>query len=333
MRCSRLTMPAPSPRLFALILMSFYLLRVGVACAGIHDHPALKIGQLFDVKTNQVIAFESLKPRLLSADVIYIGEEHYTPSHIEAALKIMDTVLETGHKPALAMEMFGWDGQVALDRYIRGDIINEEQFLQESAWENNWGGDFEDYQPLIGYSKTHRLSVYALNPPRDLVRLVATKGLAEALQDPSMSEWDIEENISLNDAEYRRIVFDQIKMCHGGMPDKAYQRFYEASIFRDEGMAKIIRDYLKRKPAEAGPLVSYTGGGHIQYRVPVPNRVQRGPESQMKDLSIYLIALDPSREEEILETIHDGIADYVWLTALGPRGPQPRCGEEREKEK
>ena len=333
MRISRLSIPVPSPRFSALILVSLYLLAAGVTCVSAQNQHTLKIGQLFDVKTGQVIVFESLTPRLLSADVIYIGEEHYTPSHIEAALKIMDTLLEAGHKPALAMEMFGWDGQAALDRYGRGEIPSKEQFLQESVWEKNWGGDFKDYEPLITYAHDHRLAVYALNPPRALVRLVASKGLAESLQDSSMREWGIEENISLVDPEYRRIIFEQIKACHGGMPDNAYERFYEASIFRDEGMAKVIRDYLKRKPAEAGPLVSYTGGGHIQYRVPVPNRVQKGQESQVKDISIYLIALDPSREEEILDTIHDDIADYVWLTAMGPRGPQPRCGEEQEKGK
>ena len=43
-------------------------------------------------------------------------------------------------------------------------------------------------------------------------------------------------------------------------------------------------------------------------------------------MSIYLIALDASRTEEIDQAIHEDIADYVWLTELGPRGPQPRCG-------
>ena len=332
MRAFCFNTPTLATRIFIGILGSLYLLTLGVACAWTQEHHTLKIGQLFDVKTGQVMSFENLTPRLLDADVIYIGEEHYTPSHVEAALTIMDVLLAADRKPALAMEMFSWDGQTALDRYGRGEISTKEQFLQESAWEKNWGGDFKDYEPLIAYAKDHQLSVYALNPPRTLVRLVASKGLAEALHDSSMREWKIDERMSLDDPEYRRIIFDQIKSCHGGMPDKAYQRFYEASIFRDEGMAKVIKEYLRTKGANS-PLVSYTGGGHIQYRVPIPNRVRKGQNSQVKDISIYLIALDPAREEDVLETIHDGIADYVWLTAMGPRGPQPRCGEKQEKGK
>ena len=332
MRVFRFNTPTLTTRLFIGILGIFHLLTLGVACAGTQDHPHLKIGQLFDVKTGQVIPFESLKPRLLNADVIYIGEEHYTPSHIEAALTIMNVLLAGNRQPALAMEMFSWDGQAALDRYRRGEISTKEQFLQESAWEKNWGGDFKDYEPLITFANNHQLNVYALNPPRPLVRLVASKGLTEALQDPSMDEWNVDKNMSLDDPEYRRILFDQIKECHGGMPDKAYQRFYEASIFRDEGMAKVIKEYLKTK-GENSSMVSYTGGGHIQYGVPIPNRVRKGQESTVKDLSIYLIALDPAREEEAWETIQEGIADYVWLTAMGPGGPKPRCGEKQEKGK
>ena len=95
-------------------------------------------------------------------------------------------------------------------------------------------------------------------------------------------------------------------------------------------MAKVIKEHLKTK-GDNSPLVSYTGGGHIQYRVPVPNRVQKSQDSQLKDITIYLIALDPAQEEEVLEAIHEGIADYVWLTAMGPGGPKPRCGEKQEK--
>lgn len=308
------------------MLGSVFLLLAWTSCAYSQAQFTYTIGQLFEVKTKQIIQLDELKPKLIEADVIYLGEEHYTPSHIKAALKVINVLLQAGRKPVLAMEMFGWDGQTALDRYGRGQITSEEQFLKEAVWEKNWGGEFKDYRPLVAFSKEHHISLYALNPPRDLVRLVASKGFSQAIQDPSMSQWGIDKPISLDDPEYRRVLFDQITACHPGLPDNTYQRIYEASIFRDEGMAKVIKEYLQKKPEEVGPLVSYTGGGHIQYRLPVPNRVQKSQSPNFKDLSIYFIALDPSRTEEIDQAIDEGIADYVWLTELGPQGPQPRCG-------
>jgi uncharacterized iron-regulated protein len=308
------------------MLGSVSLLLAWTSCAYSQAPVNYTTGQLFEAKTKQITHLNDLGSKLIEADVIYLGEEHYTPSHIEAALKIMNILLDAGRQPVLAMEMFGWDGQTALDRYGSGQIRSEEQFLKEVVWKKNWGGEFKDYRPLVTFSKDHHIPLYALNPPKDLVRLVASKGLAEALKDPSMSQWGVTEPISLEDPEYRRVIFPQITACHPGHPDKVYQPFYEASIFRDEGMAKVIKEYLQKKPEDDGPLVSYTGGGHIQYRLPVPNRVQKSQPQGFKDISIYLIALDPSRTEDIDQAIDEGIADYVWLTELGPRGPQPRCG-------
>jgi len=308
------------------ILGSVYLLLAWVSCAYSQGQFNYTIGQLVETKTKQIIPLDELKPKLTEADVIYLGEEHYTPSHIEAAMKILNVLLEAGRKPVLAMEMFGWDGQAALDRYGNGQINSEEQFLKEAVWEKNWGGEFKDYRPLVVFSKEHHISLYALNPPRNLVRLVASKGFSQAIRDPSMSQWGIDQHISLDDPEYRRVLFEQITACHPGLPDNAYQRIYEASIFRDEGMAKVIKEYLQKKPEEVGPLVSYTGGGHIQYRLPVPNRVKKSQSAGFKDISIYLIALNPLRTDDIDQAIDEGIADYVWLKELGPQGPQPRCG-------
>jgi len=326
MRAYFYKMPPPGRQSVFGILGSVYLLLAWVSCAYSQGQFNYSIGQLFETKTKQIIPLDELKPKLAEADVIYLGESHYTPSHIEAALKIMNDLLEAGRKPVLAMEMFYWDGQAGLDRFGSGQINSEEQFLEETAWKKNWRGNFKDYKPLVTFSKEHHIPLYALNPPRDLIRLVRSKGLTEALGDPSMRHWGIAEHISLEDSEYRRVIFPQITACHPGLPENVYQPYYEASIFKDEGMAKVIKEYLQKKPEDVGPLVSYTGGGHIQYRIPVPSRVKKSQPAGFKDISIYLIALDPSRTNDIDQAIEEGIADYVWLKELGPQGPQPRCG-------
>jgi hypothetical protein len=128
-----------------------------------------------------------------------------------------------------------------------------------------------------------------------------------------------------DDPEYESLIFEQITACHPKLPDHVYRRIFEASIIRDEGMATVIRNFLDKRPTPQTPLVSYTGGGHIQYGVPVPKRVKR-THPAIKTVTIYLVAWDPSKKEEILAELHEGIADYVWLTPLGPNGLQPRCG-------
>lgn len=307
--------------LYAIFAMAFTSL---TACQSGYANPPFQIGQIYDVAQQKVVSYDTLLPHLLKAEVIFFGEEHYTPSHLQAAEQVLETLLAHKRKPALAMEMFSWDGQPGLHRYIDENDYSLDQLIEESNWKNNWGGEFSDYRSLVTFAKTHGLELLALNPPRPLVRLVSKQGLKEALNSQEMRAWKIG-NIGTEDKEYESLIFEQIELCHPGLPQHVYRRIFEASIFRDEGMAHIITQYLKREKDNRGPLVSYTGGGHIQYQIPVPKRVTRDrPGTQA--LTIYLVAWDPSKQEEVRHQLENGIADFIWLTALGPKGVQARCG-------
>jgi uncharacterized iron-regulated protein len=302
----------------ALCIFGFF------GCSTLQAKPALELGQIHNVAEHTLVTIDDLVPQLLAADVIFIGEEHYTPSHLEATQTILNILLAHQRQPTLAMEMFSWDGQPGLDQYIHNSDTTLEQLQDESHWEKNWGGEFADYQPLVTFAKSHQLDLLALNPPRPLVRLVATIGLQKAMQDSEMEKWPIGTLVT-DDPEYENLIFEQIESCHSGLPDHVYRRIFEASIFRDEGMAQIIRNYLNRKSSSEGPLVSHTGGGHIQYHIPIPKRVKR-TQPNAKIVTIYLVAWDPSKEEEVRAELHNGIADFLWLTPLGPKGLQARCG-------
>src|SRR2546425_11703863 len=67
--------------------------------------------QIVEVKADRPISFTDLLTDLANVDVIYIGEEHSHRSHIEAALRILQALIDRNQKPALGLEMFGWDGQ------------------------------------------------------------------------------------------------------------------------------------------------------------------------------------------------------------------------------
>lgn len=100
-------------------------------------------------------------------------------------------------------------------------------------------------------------------------------------------------------------------------------------MVRDEGMAKTVAAALLRisqdGPGGEGPVVSYTGGGHVQYGLPVPNRVLRRRGEGYKQVTVYLATYEPERVAELSQMMEEGIADYVWLTAQGAQGPPRRC--------
>lgn len=286
---------------------------------------AYQPGQVLDARTGKPVPIEEWLAGLAAQDVIYLGEEHRNRHHIAAALTVLRALTAGQRRPVLALEMFAWDGQAGLDHYLADRSLPRERFLEESRWEQNWGGPFEDYEPLLAFAREAGMPMLALNPPRTVVRLAAKRGLAQARTDPEMARWGLEAETPAEDPEYRRVIFDQIRRCHEGLPDEAYQRLYEASLLRDEGMAKTIAAALDRAAPGSGPIVSYTGGGHIQQGLPVPNRVRRRRAGAVRQVTVYLTALTPDRAEEIAALLRAGVADFIWLTPVGEHGPPRRC--------
>ena len=293
-------------------------------------HALFKEWQVIDTATERPVTLDQLTALLLQQDIIYLGEEHHNRFHIDAAVTVLQRLKAEGRMPALAMEMFGWDGQAALDQYLFGSEMNRQEFLEAVRWQQNWGGSYGDYEPLVRLAKEQHWTVDAMNPPKPLVRIVAKNGLAQAESDPMMAQWGMKDEAIVDDPIYRARILQQLQACHGGGADSLYyQTMFEASMVRDEGMAKTLvhRLNLIRSGSDtmAGPLVSYTGAGHIQYNLPVPKRVARRLTNQVRQVSVYMTSFEVGRIEELQDMIREKIADYLWLTPLSAQGPPRRC--------
>jgi len=326
------------PQPLAPVLLACAFL-ISAACAGIETSASsgpvmeaassFRSGQIIDTANEQSISIEELMRRLLQQEVVYLGEEHHNRFHIETALSLLNRLSRAGRRPVVAMEMFGWESQPLLDRYVQGNDLTRQDFLSQLGWTQNWGGPFETYEPLVIFPKTEHLRLVALNPPKPLVRLVAKKGLAQARREEDWTRWNMQEETIVDDPSYRQKILEQLRACHGGGSDDMYQTMYEASMVRDEGMAKTIVSLVEslRVSADlaAGPVVSYTGGGHVQYNLPVPQRVARRLSGTIRQTSIYMTSYDEGRGEELREMLTSRIADYIWLTPASEGGMPRRC--------
>jgi uncharacterized iron-regulated protein len=288
-----------------------------------------RAGQIIDTTNAQPITLQAFMSRLLEQDVIYLGEEHHNRYHIDAASSVLNHLVQAGRRPIIAMEMFGWESQPLLDGYVQGDDLTRQDFLNQVGWTQNWGGPFEGYEPLVAFAKVQRLRLVGLNPPKSLVRLVAKKGLEQARLEADWARWGMQQEPIVDDPSYRQRILEQLRACHGGGSEEMYQTMYEASMVRDEGMAKTIVSLVHSQrslgdPA-AGPVVSYTGGGHIQYNLPVPQRVIRRLSGGVRQVSIYMTSYEEGRLEDLREMLTGRIADYIWLTPVTAEGMPRRC--------
>lgn len=284
--------------------------------------------QILETQTGRVVSFPEFITNLKQYDIVYLGEEHHNPYHIQAALKVLDQLVTDGIEPTIGMEMFGWDGQPALDDYIATTQPVTDEFLEQVRWKQNWGGAFEDYAPLVAFARDRHLSVRAMNPPKPLIRRVVKLGLDQAKQEPEWASWGILQEDIVDDPAYRERIADQLRRCHGGT-EEHYRTMYEASMVRDEGMARTLatrQEELRRE--NGGPrrmIVSYTGGGHVQYNLPVPKRVAKRLGGDVKQITIYMTSFEPGKTADVQSLLQDPIADYIWLTPAGKSRPAQPC--------
>ena len=288
-----------------------------------------KDGQIVDARTGRPVPMNGWIKGLAAYDIIYLGEEHHNRYHIDAALLVLRSLIEQHRRPVLAMEMFGWDGQSALNQHLASKMPDRDEFLQRVLWKQNWGGAFEDYEPLVEFAKDHQLPLLALNPPKTLIRQVVGQGLTQVKEQAEWRRWDMERETIVDDSAYRSRIMTQLQDCHGGGSFEDYQRMYEASMVRDEAMAKTLAAALTHITLEnnpvQGPVLSYTGGGHVQYGLPVPNRVARRIPNGLRQVTVYLTTFEEKRATELVQAMKEGIADYLWLTPMGAQGPPRRC--------
>lgn len=274
---------------------------------------------ILETHTGRVITFANLVKGLEQQNIVYFGEEHHNPYHIEAALKVLNQLVVDEIEPTIGMEMFGWDGQPALDSYVSTTQPVTNEFLEQVRWKQNWGGAFEDYAPLLTFARDRHVSVRAMNPPKPLIRRVVKLGLDQAKQEPEWATWRLDQEEIVDDPAYRERIFDQLQRCHGGSAEH-YRTMYEASMVRDEGMARTLalrEEELRRdQTGTRRIIVSYTGAGHVQYGLPVPKRVARRLGGAVKQATIYLLSFDASKTEDVRALMQEPIADYIWLTPM-----------------
>ena len=322
-------------RLIVLLLMLIGLLALPIGCAADREGSLRSVvdegwqpWQILETHSGRVLPFAELMTKLEQHDIVYLGEEHHNPYHIEAALKVLNQLVADDIEPTIGMEMFGWDGQPALDGYVAANQPITSEFLEQVRWKQNWGGAFEDYAPLVTFARERRLSVRAMNPPKPLIRRVVKLGLDQARQEPEWAPWGILQEDIVDDPAYRERIVDQLVRCHGGS-EEHFRTMYEASMVRDEGMARTLvitqEEFRRENGGRRRMIVSYTGAGHVQFNLPVPKRVARRLRGDIKQATIYMTSFEPSKTADVQALMQESIADYIWLTPMGKANPAKPC--------
>ena len=228
---------------------------------------APEIGDIIHTRTGHYVNQQQMLSSLVGYPLVYVGELHDNPASHRLQVEILKA-MQASHpgKVALGMEMFNNEQQVALDRWVAGEL-SEKEFLRESRWFENWKTDYELYRELLEFARDQQIPVIGLNIPRALGRKVSMTPLDQL--DPEVKEQLPKMDMS---DPYQRQMIEEIFGAHaaGG---SMVESFFRRQTLWDEAMAEAVADYMQENAGRH--MMIAAGGWHINYGFGIPRRVHR----------------------------------------------------------
>ncbi|HEY6343383.1 MAG TPA: ChaN family lipoprotein [Bryobacteraceae bacterium] len=248
-------------------------------------------------------ALDSVIPQLAGKRVIFIGETHDRYDHHLNQLEVIRRLHQLDPNMAIGVEYLQQRFQPQVDDYIAGRIT-ENEFLRSAEYFKEWGYDYRLYAPIFRFAREQGIPVRALNVPSSLASDVAKLGVT-GLSESQRSL--LPREMQPADEGYKarlRAAFEEHasaqKSAQESAKPGAFDRFVEAQLVWDEGMASHAAEYLSANPGRR--MVILAGAGHIEFGSGIPTRLER------RIHATYAIVLNSGVE------IEPHIADYILLS-------------------
>ncbi len=225
--------------------------------------------KFFDGRTGEELNDLKIFDRVKKADAVLFGELHGHPVGLPVAAAIwkdMLSVRDRDETPALLLEFFERDQQLAIDEYLAG-MIDEETFMKDAG---RSASNFPDaHQAMFNATKNAGGVVIAANAPRRYVRLARTDGYnrLRAMTPAQRATFELPPTEDGPDAYRER--FNEIM---GGMrssdasgkaqPGMSVPDFLRAQLVWDATMADSVADALR---AGHEPVALVIGRFHVAF--------------------------------------------------------------------
>ena len=214
-------------------------------------------------------SIDKISSKLTKHRVVFVGESHTSYSdHLNQLAVIKSLHKHWGKQTSIGLEMVQQPYQGFLDKYIAGKI-SEKDMLRGIEWYDRWKFDFRLYRPIFDYAKQHNIPLVALNIPKELTKRITKVGI------DNLSKKERQQLPAVIDRSNKKYV-NRIKNVFGGhahTSSKGFEKFLDAQLGWDEGMAFAASKYLKKNPSKH--MVIVAGSGHVINYEGIPDRLDR----------------------------------------------------------
>jgi uncharacterized iron-regulated protein len=221
--------------------------------------------QVVRLGDRQPVPFARLIAELKGERLVFIGENHDRAGHHHFQLSVIRALHEAGTPLAIGLEMFTADSQPDLDRWIAGEM-EQEDFTR--TYYRNWAMPWSLYGDIFLYARRHGIPLIGLNLPRVISRKVAREGFDSLTPEERRQ---LPPGITCRvDAAYMALIRKAYSVHAGN--DKSFVRFCEAQMLWNKSMARRLGEFLQGHPGRT--VVVLAGTGHVM-KAGIPEEVRR----------------------------------------------------------
>jgi uncharacterized iron-regulated protein len=196
--------------------------------------------------------------------------------------------------------------QESLNKWTAG-ILTKDEFIREMRWYVNWNFNFGYYEKIFDFAREHRLPIYALNIPREIITKIRMRGWDSLTEEERAL---IPAAPDLSNQDHRtliRAVFESSDLppqMKGAGLDMVFEGLYRSQSAWDEVMgANAVRGV----ESEGRRVVVCVGSGHLLYNLGLNRRAYE--RSKMPFKTVIAVAI-PAGKKSL--TVSRAIGDYVF---------------------
>lgn len=220
--------------------------------------------QVFKVSDQKTVSYAEMIDDFGQAQVIFVGETHDNQAHHRLQLDIIKALHASGRPLAVGFEMFTAKSQPFLDRWVSGNI-SQDDFVR--VYYENWNFAWPLYRDILLSVRDNKIPAIGLNVEPAITRKVSMYGFA-ALTKEELEKLPSDVGCAV-DKRYMDFIRRAYEMHGHG--EKGFLFFCQAQLLWDQVMARNLFDFLKKNPDRI--VIVLTGNGHAWKRG-IPEQVR-----------------------------------------------------------
>ncbi len=263
-------------------------------------------GAILSGETGAAIDFERMIRDMMTSRIVHVGETHDSLPMHELQFQVIRALYARDKHLAVGLEMLPVTVQESLNKWTAG-VLTKDEFVREIRWYVNWNFNFGYYEKIFDFAREHRLPIYALNIPREIITKIRMRGW-DALSEEEKAL--IPGTPDVTNQDHRtliRAVFESSDIpqaMKGPGLDSVFEGLYRAQSTWDEVMGA---NAVRAAESEGRRVVVCVGSGHLLYNLGLNRRAFE--RSKMPFKTVIAVAI-PSGKKSL--TVSRAIGDYVF---------------------